>query len=296
MISIEQLKILVTVAEGSSLKQAADKLFKTQPAISLAIKQMEAQLGIALFNREGYRLALNEHGQILYQKAKLALSAHNDVLLTAQQFGQGYEAKIVVAVEASFELQEILPALEEAQQKYPHTQIVITQQYISGALEMLEREEASLAISPEPLNRMSPIQIESRHLLNGKMINVATPKLLERHPALTSVKQLLEEYQVVVQDSGSGTKGINFSVQTAQRHWYVNNFSAKLTLIESGMGWGRLPEFLVARQLQSGSLISIELDDFPSTTQVEYNLVRRSSGLPGPVANYLWEELKTGCL
>ena len=54
--TLEQLKMLKHVAELGSLKNASEKLFKTQPAISQGIKQLEAQLGLQLFNREGYRL------------------------------------------------------------------------------------------------------------------------------------------------------------------------------------------------------------------------------------------------
>ena len=59
--TLEQLKMLKQVAELGSLKSASATLFKTQPAISQGIKQLEAQLGLQLFNRQGYRLSLTEH-------------------------------------------------------------------------------------------------------------------------------------------------------------------------------------------------------------------------------------------
>ena len=290
MPSVEHLKILVAVVECDSLSQAAERLYKTQPAVSAAIKQMESLLGIALFNRDGYRLQLNEQGRAIYEKAKIALGAHNDLMDTAHHFGDGHEAKVVLVIEASFELQKILPTLEAAQSKFPDTKIVIIQKYISGALELLGEGKADLAISPlVPTTDSGPN--ENRFLLEGNLINVATPKLLARHPSLENLKQLVSEYQVVVQDSGTGTEGMDLGVQSAQRRWYVNDFSTKLTLIESGMGWGRLPGHLVKAQVEKGSLVKIELEDFPSVLEVDYNLVRRSDRGFGPVATYLWSEL-----
>ena len=58
LIPMEQLKVLVAVAESHSMKEAANQLHKTQPALSQAIKGLESMLGIELFDRSDYRLRL----------------------------------------------------------------------------------------------------------------------------------------------------------------------------------------------------------------------------------------------
>ncbi|MGB5803872.1 MAG: LysR family transcriptional regulator, partial [Vibrio anguillarum] len=72
--TLDQLLMFKTVAEAGSLKAASDKLHKTQPAISQSIKQLESQLDLILFNREGYRLAITEQGRKLLQHTQRVLN------------------------------------------------------------------------------------------------------------------------------------------------------------------------------------------------------------------------------
>ena len=67
--TLEQLKMLKLVAEQGSLKSASEALYKTQPAISQGIKQLESQLGLQLFDRDGYRLVLTIEGEQIYSPA-----------------------------------------------------------------------------------------------------------------------------------------------------------------------------------------------------------------------------------
>lgn len=291
MPSFEQLRTLVVVAQSDSLKQASDKLYKTQPAVSLAIKQLESQLDVTLFNREHYRLVLTEQGQAIYSKACKVIEARDEVLQTAAHFAQGHEAKVRIAIESSFDLKLILPVLEQAQQQFPDTQIALMQHHLSGPIERLGNHDVDLAISPVNEELMTGQQLSYRHIADGAFITVTTAKMVNKFSSLHSVKQLINEYQVVVKDSGSATQGINLGVQAAQRYWYVNDFAAKLSLIESGMGWGRLPECLIMDKLAQGLLLPIELDDFPSRFEVSYHLVKNSNNTHGPVAQYLWHAI-----
>src|SRR5690606_39491891 len=61
-LSIRQLEVFVAVATAGGVRQAADQLHLTQPAISMALGELERQLGAALFDRERGRLRLNARG------------------------------------------------------------------------------------------------------------------------------------------------------------------------------------------------------------------------------------------
>ena len=69
MITVDQLKVLEAIAEEKSLRAAAIRLHKTQPALSHSIKQLEVQLGLELFTRDSYRLRLTSTGKSIYQMA-----------------------------------------------------------------------------------------------------------------------------------------------------------------------------------------------------------------------------------
>ena len=289
--TLEQLKMLKQVAELGSLKSASAKLFKTQPAISQGIKQLEAQLGLQLFNREGYRLSLTSNGKQIYQHALRLLDEAEHMKQLATFLIAGNEASITIAIEASYDLKKILPVLEMTQSEFPHTQIILKQEYINGALEAVKSAQADLALTTIDNLALQTGQFEANKLYQGYLCNVAAPRFVERHLELTSVKELKDEYQIVVQDSGQSSQGINYSVQTGQRCWYVNDFSTKKTLIMSGMGWGRLPDYMIKDELEQHTLSELNMEDFDTKIALNYQAIKLKSRLLGPVAEKLWQNL-----
>lgn len=289
--TLEQLKMLVKVAELGSLKGASEVLYKTQPAISQGIKQLELQLGLSLFNRQGYRLLLTDNGQQIYQHALRLLNEAQQIEQLATFLTKGNEATVTLAIEASYDLKKILPVLEMTQNEYPHTQIILKQEYINGALEAIKSDQADLALTAIDNLALHSGQYEATKLYQGYLCNVVSPKLLKRHAELASVEALKDEYQIVVQDSGQSSKGISYSVQAGQRCWYVNDFSTKKTLIMSGIGWGRLPDYMIKEELQSNLLVAVQLQDFDSNIALNYQAIKLKSKLLGPVATKLWNNL-----
>lgn len=290
--TLEQLKMLKQVAELGSLKGASEVLFKTQPAISQGIKQLEAQLGVQLFNRQGYRLSLTSNGQKIYQRALSLLNEAEQMKQLATFLTAGNEASITLAIEASYDLKKILPVLEMTQNEFPHTQIILKQEYINGALEAVKSEQADIALTTIDSMALESGQFDANKLYQGSLCNVAAPRLVERHPKLASVSELKDEYQIVVQDSGQSSQGINYSVQTGQRCWYVNDFSTKKTLIMSGIGWGRLPDYMIKDELEQGSLVALKVGDFSTKIALNYQAIKLKSRLLGPVAAKLWQNLE----
>ncbi|MBH0051727.1 LysR family transcriptional regulator, partial [Pseudoalteromonas sp. SWYJZ19] len=72
---LNQLIILDAIVQSASLSGAALKLHKTQPALTLAIKNLEEKIGFELLDRSKYRLQLTEKGRIFHREAKQLLHA-----------------------------------------------------------------------------------------------------------------------------------------------------------------------------------------------------------------------------
>jgi len=72
--TILQLKYVITIATSSSMREAANRLFITQPALSLAINNIEDELGIALFYRTNRGISLTKEGEEFLAYAKQAVS------------------------------------------------------------------------------------------------------------------------------------------------------------------------------------------------------------------------------
>lgn len=289
--TLDQLMMLRAVADCGSLRGASEVLHKTQPAISQGIRQLESQLGITLFNRDAYRLTLTVSGKSIYQHALRLLNEAATIKQVAKHLSSGNEATVTLAFEASFDLTQILPLLEITQNEFPNTQIILRQEYLTGAIETLGTGVADIVISPVDIGVPQSGQMEQTLLHQGKLVDVASPRLLLRHPNLTFSSELLNEYQIIVQDTGKGTKNIEYGVQDGQRRWYVNDFHTKKMLILSGMGWGKLPDYLIASELDNGALARFKLQDKQNEVSLSYYAIKMKNNLLGPVASKLWKHL-----
>ncbi len=79
-LSTEQLRTLVTIAETGSYTRAAERLFRSQPALSLQIKRLEEQVGAQLFDRDGRDSVLTEAGRLLHGYAERILNLNTEAL------------------------------------------------------------------------------------------------------------------------------------------------------------------------------------------------------------------------
>jgi DNA-binding transcriptional LysR family regulator len=290
---LEQLIMFQSVAELGSLSKASTRLNKTQPAISQSIKQLETTLRVTLFNRSAYRLTLTDEGKVLYQQTLRVLDEANSLRNIASNIASGNETSITLTTEATYNLKGIVPLLATVQKQFPDTQFILKQEYLTGALEALLQQNATFCLSPLTPDLLQNSQID-RHMLNsGQLVNVASPQLIARHPGLYASTELINEYQIVVQDSGRGSLNKSWGVQDGQRCWYASDFATKKMLIESGMGWGKLPGHHIEKSIENGKLVKLQLSDIENTITFDYYIIKNKKQYLGPVAQALWEQFKT---
>ena len=95
-----KLRTFTVVAEHQSISIAADKLYRTQPAISNQLKDLEESLGVILFERKHAKIFLTREGEIIQQEAVKHLRALDDVVLRIKDDKASAEGTIRLAIEA----------------------------------------------------------------------------------------------------------------------------------------------------------------------------------------------------
>ncbi len=78
--TFQQLRQFCILAEYENLTLASKALFVTQPALSMVLKNIEAELGIALFDRKGRNIFLNQNGKDFYNYSKRTLADYDALL------------------------------------------------------------------------------------------------------------------------------------------------------------------------------------------------------------------------
>lgn len=93
---LRHLQYFVAVAESEHVTRAAERLHVSQPPVSRAIRELEAQLGVALFAREKQRLRLTQEGRALLEDARAALAASRRFTAHARAVALGDAGKLRV--------------------------------------------------------------------------------------------------------------------------------------------------------------------------------------------------------
>lgn len=287
--TLEQLKMLVAIADSGGILAAAEALHKTQPTVSVAIRKLEDELDVQLLSRDSYRASLTPAGETLCQQARTILKQSKILSGMAQHLAQGNEPRINIAIEASCPLPLILGALGNCECKFPGTQFNLTGETLWGALERLRLGEADLAISPWFEENLT---YESFQLTSATLVTVASPQFRNKLGAeALELDDLKGSVQVVVRDSSLNPSQRSFGYLADGRHWYVTDHLTKKEIILAGMGWGRLHKHMIEDELHSGKLVPLSIRNYATTMEVKICVARIMDKPVGPVAAALWEDL-----
>lgn len=284
--TLEQMRMLVKISETGSVLGAAAALNRTQPTVSVAIRRLEEELGVLLLARDSYRARLTPAGKALCRKAASVLQQSDDFATLAQHLATGHEPEIRIAIEASCPLPLILQMMRDCEERFPHTEFSLMVENLWGAMERLLDGDAELAICPWLQQNFS---VESFPFIQSHLITVAAPDYapLQGKQEL-QLDDLRRAVQVVVKDSSHRAREERYGVLQQGRQWLVNGHLTKKELLLAGMGWGRLHRHLIETELQEGTLVPLQIENYQNQLDIEMRVVRRQEGMHGPVADALW--------
>jgi DNA-binding transcriptional LysR family regulator len=288
--TFDQLLVFHAITKKGSFRAASEHLHRSQPAVSIAIKNLEEELGFLLFSREKYKPSLTEKGTAFLNKSKSVVAHMNELLTFGKQLSLTEELEIRIVIDGICSIDPIMKTLKSFMQEYPCTKIRLEIETLHGVLEKLLHDDADLVITSLPSweERVDFIPLMDTHL-----VPVASPKF----PLLDLDDTILEEDlirypQIVVKDTSQNLPKKTAGILQGAETWTVNEFSIKKEIILSGLGWGKMPLHMVEKEIKKGTLIHLDLPFFPSTFGKLY-LARKKNNPLGPIATALWEELQS---
>ena len=292
-LTLDQLRTFVTVAEAGSFRAGAAKLGRVQSAVSHAIANLETQLGVALFDRSGRRPALTAEGQALLVNARDILLRVDAMRARARGLGQQLELELSVVVDNLFPLAQIGAALEAMRERYPSVAIRLAVEPLGGPLAALLEQRATLAVMVGEGFRDPRVALQA--LSSTEVVAVVSarhPLASRRRGPPLGLADLADHLQIVQSDPTPLSAGRDFGVLSPQT-CRVNTQDTKYALILSGLGWGRLPHWLVERDLREGRLVRVATTALGRDARVLYEayLAHRVDQPLGPAAQAFREAL-----
>ncbi|MGF1754132.1 LysR family transcriptional regulator [Vibrio makurazakiensis] len=280
MTNLEQLQVIETICKEGSFQKASEKLHKVRSAISYSVKQMESHYGIQIFTRDTYRPELTAEGKMLIVQIRRLLQHASDFETFVKEMKGDIETELRLGIGSLFPIEKITELLLELKKTFPTTTIHLDVEVASGERRLID-EDVDIAICGS-LNRHSSVDYLQIDTINIPLVisKALVPSLSEP----LSENDLLQYPQVIMKSSDQQAPDTGILDETIK--WYVTDLATKKALIESGLGWGRMPLHLVDEEIQSGKLLVLD-------TYGELNLpiyvAKLKSKPQGPVAKAIWQ-------
>jgi DNA-binding transcriptional LysR family regulator len=253
-----QLEALVTIAQEHSFSRAAEHLARTQPAISIAIKKLEEEIGVPLLDRARKNVALTDAGEVMFEYAQKIISLRSEAVSSIKELRQLHRGKVTVGANESTSLYFLPNVILSYRQQYPQVKVEVHRTF-SEQLPRLVKEHrvdfALLAYDPQDS------QLESFIVLQDELVLIMNPK-----------HRLAKKQKVTVHDLG-GETFLAHNVKSPARekviqffrdHQVPLNISIELATIETikrfaelSLGVAFAPLMCVQEEIQSGKLVTV---------------------------------------
>lgn len=294
-LTLDQIRLFVTVAESGSFRAAAARVARAQSAVSMAVANLEEQLGVTLFDRSGYRPSLTPEGHALLEDAQAVLLKIDLMRARAKGLDAGVELKLGMAVDPLFPPASIGHALKDLQTAFPTVAIRLWTAPLGGTFAALKEGRATFAICfQKALER----RLEFEDMGSISLVAVAAAQhplgLLAAAGRRISAPELADHIQIVLSDPTPMTEGRDFGVRSPGT-WRVSDIYSKHALILAGTGWGNLPLWMVADDLEAGRLVRVPSVDLGPSAETAFRayLAHPIDSPLGPAARFLRDRLLT---
>lgn len=288
-LTLDQIRTFVTIADSGSFRSAAQKLSRVQSGVSATIANLEAALGVELFDRSGYKPALTPQGQVLLGNARDIILRVDVLRAQARGFAHGVETELAIAVDTLFPMQEVARSISLMRLEYPAVAVRVWSEAMGGPLDALRKSRCTLAVMVGEDFRDPRIKFEPLISISQVAVVASSHPLALRHAGHPlELMDVADHLQIVLADPSDISAGRDFGVVSSQT-CRVNTQDTKHHLILGGAGWGRLPYWLVERDLEQGILVRLNVSAMGRNGEVvssAYVAHRRDETL-GPVAQKL---------
>ena len=265
--TLKQIQTFMEVARQGSVSKAAERLFVTQPAVSMHIRQLEEAFGVALFEPHGRGIRLTDAGRAFADSAMRVMAELHELesLMAAHAGAKKGRFTLAVVSTAKYFVPMLLVRFAE---QFPDIEVVLHIENRENVLGLLARSEADLVIMGRaPAN----LATEAVAFATNPMGIIAPPQ-----HALAARKNIaftaLADHAFVVREAGSGTRA------AMERLFEQHGIALKVAMempsnetikqaVMAGMGLSFLSLRTVRQELAGGYLNVLDVQGMPLTGQ-----------------------------
>lgn len=257
-LTLDALQLIDAIARRGSFAGAADELGRVPSAVTYAVRRLEDDLDVLLFDRRGYRARLTPAGEELLREGRHLLAAADELAQRVRRVASGWEQELTLALDNLIPFARLVPLLDEFMRIAP-TQLKITDEVLGGTWDALISGRADLAIGaiqegPEPSRLGAGYRAEPLGTVSF-VFAVAPGHPLAAVGSPFPAGELRKHRQIVVADTSQRLAPRAAGLLGLADVLTVPTLAAKIAAQKAGLGCGFLPAHLVRDALARGELI-----------------------------------------
>ncbi len=262
-LTLRQLQCFSAVARNLSYTKAAEELHLTQPAVSMQIRQLEQQAGLALTEQLGKQVHLTEAGEEVFRYARSILHQVDEMdhVLDKLKGFAGGKLRIAAISSANYFAPRLLGTFH---QRFPDVNVSIETTNQAAVVKLVTENEVDMAIMGQPPEEA---HLEALEFMDNPLVIVAPPEhrlAMRRRIALKE----LEKEVFLIREPGSGTRGAMERFFRQQKlklttGMEMGSLSGIKQGVQAGLGLGLLPRGAVQVELELEKLVELKVKGLP---------------------------------
>jgi DNA-binding transcriptional LysR family regulator len=290
-VTLDQLRILVVVAETGSFSAAARRLRRVQSAISQSMQSLEAARDTAIFDRSAKPPKLTDAGRVLLGDARHVVHGAEMLKARAESMAAAVEPELTLAVDAVFPSPMLMASLKALSETFPCLAVTLFTEGLGGPEQRLRDGVARLALyAPLPTSAQD---LETEFLASIPMVPVvATHHPLGAEPGPLTRDVLERHVQLVLPDRTSLTSGFTGGIMSL-RVWRFADLGSRLEYLLAGFGWCYMPAHLVEEHIAAGRLKQLDIKEHRGRVlSFPIHAVHERARAPGRASRWLLDDLR----
>jgi len=290
-VSLDQLRTFIAAVDEGSFSAAARKLNRVQSAVSGWIGGLEAQIGVALFDRSGRFPKLTPEGVLLLADARNVVAGVDTLKARARLMSAGLEAELSVVVDVFFPTALVSATAKAFARRYPLTPLRLFVEGLGAAYQPVLDGRCSLGI-------LAPLDMPFPSLVAERIGTVPLVTVAARDHPLASFKRqipkaaLAKHVQLVLTDRSDLSAGKDYGVKSPTT-WRLADLSTKHAFLLDGVGWGNMPAHMVEADVADARLVILEVEDMlPTGFSLAMATFHQAARPPGPAGRWFIDDLR----
>ena len=258
---LSQLETFLAVAEERSFSKAAVRLHRTQPAVSQVIRKLEASIGETLFDRAARDGSLTAAGVLLRDYALRLLALRREASSALDELKSLERGHLQLAAN-EYTCMYLLPAIDQFRKEFPHISVAVHRMLASRIPEELALRAFEIGVISF---RPDPAQFRTIAVYGDSLAFIVSPTHPLAGSQRVSINDLGEELFVAHNVTSPLRRKV---IEAFQRYRTPLNMGIELPTIEAikrfvamGNGVALVPHLTVARELETGDLVRVSVDE-----------------------------------